>query len=605
MKLPPRLPQSLFGTDLRSLALFRATLGAVLFADLCSRLGNVAAFYSDAGVLPRAALSGERWRIALHLANGQPWFAAALLVLEALAALALLLGWRTRLATLLCFLLQASLLNRNELVLLPGDTLLVCLLFWGLFLPLQARWSVDASLSETAAPADEHRSWASAGLLLQLVSVYFFGAVLQSGPEWWPEGSALWYALQADTYATPLARWLSTYPDLLHALSLGLWLLQWLLPLLAFAPLLRRPLRFLALLSLTLLQLGALLCLHLGLTPWVMLAALTILADGWIWDALDRRAQRRERARGALPLRIYYDRDCGFCLKMCLLLQTFLLLPRAQIAPAQDQARARALLEANYSWVIIDHDDHAFLKWPAFVLLLRRSPLLAWLGWLLSGRWAVPIGNTVYDFVGRHRGAFGKLSAALLPRRRVRFETGPAAQAVAGLALLLVLVWNLAAVHWLPPLAQHLLRPPLRLLRLDQEWTLFAPAPPRESGWFVLPGELADGSQRDLLRPELPAPGYERPRDAPSAESGSRWQRYRESLMARPSGEETQLYGRYECRQWNASHPATQALRSLKLVYVLWTTPPPGGLAVDAPAPAAEQRVLARLDCAEQTRNPP
>jgi predicted DCC family thiol-disulfide oxidoreductase YuxK len=361
----------------------------------------------------------------------------------------------------------------------------------------------------------------------------------------------------------------------------------------------------LALLALTLPQLGALLCLHLGLTPWVMLAASAILVDGWIWDALDRRAQRRERSRGPLPLRIYYDRDCGFCLKMCLLLQTFLLLPRAQIAPAQDQARARALLEANYSWVIIDHDDHAFLKWPAFVLLLRRSPLLAWLGWLLSGHWAVPIGNTVYDFVGRHRGAFGKLSAALLPRRPLRFETGAGAQAAAGVALLLVLAWNLAAVHWLPTGVQHLLRPPLRLLRLDQQWTLFAPAPPKESGWFVLPGELADGSQRDLLRPELPAPGYDRPRDPPAAESGSRWERYRESLMARPSGEEAQLYGRYRCRTWNASYPATQALRSFKLVYVVWTTPSPDSLAVDTTARAAEQRVVARFDCAEQSRNPP
>ncbi len=35
---------------------------------------------------------------------------------------------------------------------------------------------------------------------------------------------------------------------------------------------------------------------------------------------------------------------------------------------------------------------------------------------MLAGSWLVPAGNTVYDFVGRHRGAFGRLSAATCGR---------------------------------------------------------------------------------------------------------------------------------------------------------------------------------------------
>lgn len=595
MKPPSRLLRQLFGIDLRTLALFRATLGAVLAVDIGQRLGDAAAFYSDAGVLPRSWLAqfGDHWRVSAYLASGQTWFAVLLLALQGLAALALVFGWRTRPAAVLAFVLEASLLNRNELVLTQGDTLLVCLLFWSLFLPLGARWSVDASLGSRPPPQEpQHLSWASAALLLQVVSVYFFNALLKSGPVWWPEGTALHYALQLDRYATPLGVWLRQYPDALSALSGLIWWLELLGPWLVFSPLFNRPLRLLALLLFAGLQLGALLCLRLGLSPFAALAGLTVLAGGWLWDALDRRAQRRAQALGALPLRIYYDRDCGFCLKMCLLLRTFLILPRAQIAPAQDYPRAKALLEANFSWVVIDHDDHAYLKWPALVLLLRRSPLFGWKGWLLSGSWAVTPGNAVYDFVGRHRAAFGRISAALLPYRDAPFETGPLAQRLAAALLFAVLAWNLCGAGWLPQALAGALKPPLRLLRVDQRWDLFAPAPPRDDGWFVFPGELADGTQIDVLRPRQSGVSYDKPPSIAGQYRNSRWQQFRQNLWSAQYADNRPYYGRYLCRQWNHAHPSSQALKGFKMIYMLQPTPAPGQAAA-----AVEQRILWRHDC--------
>ncbi len=591
--LRSRLPQ-MFGIDLRTLALFRAALGVVLLVDLCRRMGDAGAFYSDAGVLPRGALAGlaDPWRVSLYLANGQGWFALALLGLEGLAALALILGWRTRLAALSCFVLQASLLSRNSLVSNAGDTLLACLLFWCLFLPLGARWSIDAALSEQAPPQpDRHLSWASAGLLLQILSVYFFGAVLQSGPEWWPDGSAVYYALQQDMYATSLGVWLRQYPDLLRLLTYLVWFLELLCPLLVFSPLFGRPLRFLALLLLLGLQLGLCLCLELGPLPFICAAALLVLADGWIWDALGRRALRREQAVGALPLRIYYDRDCAFCLKLCLLLRSLLLLPRAQIVPAQDYPRARALLEANSSWVVIDHDDHACLKWPALVLLLRRSPLFAWKGWLLSGRWAVRPGNAAYDFIGRHRALLGRIGAVLLPYRNASFESGRAAQRLAGLFLFLVLAWNLCSAGWLPHGLYAVLRPPFRVLRIDQQWSLFAPAPSKDDGWFVFPGELADGSPLDVLHPAQAGISYDKPPYISLSYPNIRWHLYLESLGTAQYAGDRPYFGKYLCRQWNRAHAPAQALKNFKMIFMLQQTQPPGQ------ARTVEQHVLWRQEC--------
>src|SRR5260370_4900239 len=120
-----------FGIDLRSLALFRAALGTVLLADLALRSVNLATFYTDLGVMPRdwlVSVNGP-WRFSLHAANGEPWFAGLLLALEALAALALLAGYRTRPANVVALVLPRSLANPTPLVLAcaPAPLLLLAL----------------------------------------------------------------------------------------------------------------------------------------------------------------------------------------------------------------------------------------------------------------------------------------------------------------------------------------------------------------------------------------------------------------------------------------------------------------------------------------------
>jgi len=576
-----------FALDLRSLALFRVSLAGVLLFDLLRRLCGISAFYSDWGVLPRdwLALVNGPWRLSLYMANGEGWFAALLISLQILLALALLLGYRTRLALIASFVLLGSLHSRNPMVLIGGDNLLVCLLFWGMFLPLGARWSVDAALSTTPPPVDNrHLSWAGAGLLLQVLSVYFFSAAMKTGADWWPDGSAVYYALSLDRYATPLGVWLKGYPALTQALSYYVYFLEWIGPLLVLLPLFNVALRFTVMVNLMLMHLGFLVFLSIGHFPFVSLASLTVLCGGWLWDAL----QRRDERRNAGELRIYYDRDCGFCLKMCLLFQQFLILPRARIAPAQDTPRAKTLLEANTSWVVIDTDDQAYLKWPAFVVLLRRSPLLGWL-WPLAQReiWVTPA-NRLYDFVGRHRGGFGRLTGLLLPRRDEHFATGVFAQRTAAIFVFAALAWNLCTVKVLPNGVLRLLNPPFRLLHIDQDWNMFAPFPSRDDGWFVVPGRLADGSEVDVLRPgealSLEKPQYISVTHATPV----RWRAYRARIWDHRFAEQRLYWARYLCRDWNAEADDAHKLLSLKIVYMLERTTPPGT------EPQIEQRVIWR-----------
>lgn len=590
--LRKRLPDW-FGVDRRTLALFRVSLATVTVCDLVARLCNVRSFYTDFGVLPRDALiqSGETWRLSLHLANGETWFQALLISVQAALAFMVLVGHRTRLATLLTFVLLGSLHNRNPLVLTGGDNLLMCLWFWALFLPWHSRFSVDAALSTREPPAENrYLSWATAGLTLQVLSVYFFSAALKTGSDWWPDGSAGWYALSLDRYALPLGVWLrETLPGTLQPLSYYVYFLEWLGPLLALSPFFLKPMRFAVMLALMLMHIGFILCLGIGHFPYVSLASLTVLLGGWFWEW----AGRRETL-----LKIYYDRDCSFCLTSCRLLKHFLLLRGAEILPAQDFHRARSLMEAHYSWVVVDQKDVAHTKWSALVALLEASPLFGWIAPLARlPVWDRP-GNVAYDWVARHRAGFGRASAALLPLRGETFDAGKGAQRVAGVFLFLILGWNLGTIGLFPDWARSLETPVIRLLRLDQVWNMFAPQPTRDDGWFVAPGVLADGREVNVLRPGESLT-YAKPAAISSThEAPVRWRKYRDRIWSRSYSFHREYYARYLCRDWNINHLGDQRVKSLKLVYMLERSLPMGEV------PTIEQRVLWRHDCVRPEQEP-
>jgi hypothetical protein len=71
------------------------------------------------------------------------FFQALLFGIAAVAALAMLVGYRTRLAVFVVWVLVLSIQVRNPFLDSSADDLLRLLLFWAMFLPLGAYWSVD------------------------------------------------------------------------------------------------------------------------------------------------------------------------------------------------------------------------------------------------------------------------------------------------------------------------------------------------------------------------------------------------------------------------------------------------------------------------------
>lgn len=286
---PPRLAV-LLGADLRSLALFRVGLGLVTLGDLVSRSFDLRAHYTDTGVLPTAALPEHYpWFFSLHAVSGGWLLQAALLAAAACCAVGLIAGYRTRLACLALWGLTISLQNRNPLLLYGGDTLLRLMLFWGMLLPLGRRAAIDVR-RKPAAPARRPWvvSWATAGLAVQVAGVYFFSALLKSGPTW-AEGTAVYYALNIDYMVTHFGRSLLGWPGLLRAATHVVYYGELLAPLLLFCPVWPGPVRTLAVGLFVALHAVFAACFELGVFPWVGAAGMLGLLPAWFWERLRRR----------------------------------------------------------------------------------------------------------------------------------------------------------------------------------------------------------------------------------------------------------------------------------------------------------------------------
>ena len=139
-----------FYVDLRSLALTRIAFSILILVDLSIRALALEAHYTDFGLMPRNALLDlhwNQWHVSLHMMSGLFAVQFFLFMLAASFAFQLLIGYQTRISTIVSWFFLVSLHNRNPLVLQGEDFIFRCLLFWGIFMPWGARFSVGAYLN--------------------------------------------------------------------------------------------------------------------------------------------------------------------------------------------------------------------------------------------------------------------------------------------------------------------------------------------------------------------------------------------------------------------------------------------------------------------------
>jgi hypothetical protein len=246
-----------FAIDIRSLVAFRIALAVLALVAIGDHIRIWSVIHRPDGAITDQAISesvggGLNWSL-FWLSNSYGWD-IVILVIGICSALAMALGWHTRLANLIVWAVVTSLNYDAPLIVGGGDVLLNLLLFWGLFLPLGQKWSVD-SRRVHAPKIETIASFAAAAILLQMAMVYFFSGVSKWN-ETWLSGSALDYVLQNPSIVRALGQTLRDQRWLTSLLTHFTLASEFIFPLLLFSPWKNQQCRTFALLALFAFHLG-------------------------------------------------------------------------------------------------------------------------------------------------------------------------------------------------------------------------------------------------------------------------------------------------------------------------------------------------------------
>jgi len=277
--------------DLAPVALFRILFGLLLFNWVWQLYPNLAAFFTDEGILPRQELL-DHYADRFSLLNlfGEWWQVAIFWALGLVVALMLVFGWRSRIAAFLGFVVVSSFSWRDPLILDGSDFVFRVLPLWLAFTDCGALYSLDAlERSRRGEPARRCGYALPVRILeLQVAWIYLATGVEKMGGTLWPSGLATYYALQLEhTFGRAWANPVATNMTIAHVMTWGTLAVE-----LGFLPLAMLPSRLTRLVAVVAaagLHLGILTLMNVGNFPVIMLSALVLfLPAQWIEGVASR-----------------------------------------------------------------------------------------------------------------------------------------------------------------------------------------------------------------------------------------------------------------------------------------------------------------------------
>lgn len=281
----------------------RIGVALIILLDMLIRGSDISAMYTDEGWWPVRVVNLFGFKTgywSLHLLSGSYTWQLTLFALHFMLALFLIAGLRTQLVTLLLWLLTISLHNRNLFINQSGDDLLRLILFIGIFLPWNSYYSIDSKKRTSSV-----RSFHSANLAyLSLIAfVYFFTVNLKSGPEWRQDFTAIYYALSLEQLRLPfLGEWIYHSPGLMKSLTVIVYAIELILPVLILFPSKKGHLRFIAFLLLLLLHIGIGTTLYVGLFFLINIVTAIGLIPSFVMDRLEKKIRLLSvKKRSLLP----------------------------------------------------------------------------------------------------------------------------------------------------------------------------------------------------------------------------------------------------------------------------------------------------------------
>ncbi|MGB3297565.1 MAG: hypothetical protein WBA76_04790, partial [Phormidesmis sp.] len=351
-----------YSLDVRSLALFRMGLALILLVDL----------FMPAGAVLIA----------------QPMMRGILALLLAIASVAMLFGYHSRLATVAAWILLMALHSGPSLLAVGSVDWLKITMGWAMLLPLGAAYSADRAMNTALRPVPLRiLSGATMALMAQAC---FISAVFAYA--FW----SLW-----STSRTLESQGSDPAFEVIALLVVALEIIG---PLLLWSPFGNSACRMVAVVTFVIFHGGLGLTTSLGLLPFAIAIIWLAFIPTSAWERLSSSVYRSKPSGfQRTGLKIYYDADCGFCKKVVHLIRMLLVLPHTPLATAQSLPEINEAMETQNSWVIVDWKGQPHYKFEGIAYVVSLSPVFAAFASVLRWRPLMTVGTHGYEWIATHR----------------------------------------------------------------------------------------------------------------------------------------------------------------------------------------------------------
>ncbi|MFP5385108.1 MAG: HTTM domain-containing protein [Bacteriovoracia bacterium] len=194
-----------------------------------------------------------------------------------ISSLAIMVGLKTRIAAVVCFVLMVSLQNRNYAILNSGDTLMRCMLFLMMFAPVHVKHSVDAFLQRRKGEAYQSDvSILTIRLMqLQFSLVYLATTLFKLKGYDWVDGTAVYYTSRLVNFQRVVLPIVFDFPSLVKFATWSALFIEFAMGSLVWI----KELRIWVLLSGVILHLFIEVSMSIGFFEWVMIAGYILFLE--------------------------------------------------------------------------------------------------------------------------------------------------------------------------------------------------------------------------------------------------------------------------------------------------------------------------------------
>lgn len=528
--------------DRRTLGLTRILLGFYLITDLFRRAAAWEDLFSDKGVLPTWVILEKPQSTHFSFLHG---FTTApelwILWLVILATyVALLVGYRTKVAQVLSLVFITSMNGRVLLVENGGYVVQSLLVLWTTFMPLGDRFSLDAMLASmrrrrerTAAELNDRVDMVDPfrlapfvsliGLVLcvQIAAIYYFNVIHKFGPGWKRDFNATHYVMYVDRMVTPIIADVRDYIPfrVQQVLTMSVVASEGLIGFCTLLPQLvimgfdvKLWLKRIGLVLINFLHLGFGSTFVLGPFAWGLCVFSSLLLSYEDWELTNRALRREKRART-----VVFDAKSAATLWLCRVLarmDRFGLLTFSEASTAEERAHRIGVLSGSGPSLVTGHRALADI-----VAALPIGPVIAWMfrvppiGWLVNlaievskGRASRFFGFSVAQPEGR---APARVAMYARFGGRVLSEVASVVMFAAAINQALVELWSTSrrykelitevneSTGWKLEPQEEEMRTLTHKMRFLQGWFMFSPNPVTVDGTIVVDAITVDGRHID------------------------------------------------------------------------------------------------------------